>query len=244
VRRWDLIVAHAASAQCRRRRPRAAAGAASDPAAGPQPRAAKARSRPVKARGRRRAGPRHGLLGARIRPASGCCGFRRTWRPRLARAPRQRGKSEPIDALNAARAASRKGWTRSRRAEGRAEAGSAAAVDHRERLVRHRVELNSTPLWHLHDLLAGDRAARRGVVRRRNRSTRIGRRLARAEQTMRVRPSSSGDNSAGFMFGTVDRRSVEPWACLAGAIVVIAESGGSSDESRRPAHRSFPVPPP
>jgi hypothetical protein len=38
-------------------------------------------------------------------------------------------------------------------------------VDHRERLVRHRVELNSTLLWHLHDLLTGDRAARRGVVR-------------------------------------------------------------------------------
>jgi hypothetical protein len=25
-------------------------------------------------------------------------------------------------------------------------------VDHRERLIRHRVELNSTLLWHLHDL--------------------------------------------------------------------------------------------
>jgi len=58
-------------------------------------------------------------------------------------------------------------------------------VDHRERLVRHRVELNSTLLWHLHDLwpelqLPG------GALFSTKWSTRIGRRLARAEQTMRV----------------------------------------------------------
>jgi len=59
-------------------------------------------------------------------------------------------------------------------------------VDHRERLVRHRVELNSTLLWHLHDLwpelqLPG------GALFSNKWATRIGRRLARAEQTMRVR---------------------------------------------------------
>ena len=59
-------------------------------------------------------------------------------------------------------------------------------VDHRERLIRHRVELNSTLLWHLHDLwpelqLPG------GALFSRKWSTRIARRLARAEQTMRVR---------------------------------------------------------
>ncbi len=59
-------------------------------------------------------------------------------------------------------------------------------VDHRERLVRHRVELNSTLPWHLHDLWpelkppGGARFSKKW-------STRIGGRLARAEQTMRVR---------------------------------------------------------
>src|SRR4030095_15359563 len=59
-------------------------------------------------------------------------------------------------------------------------------VDHRERLVGHRVELNSTLLWHLHDLwpeieLPG------GALVSEKWSTRIGRRVPRAEQTMRVR---------------------------------------------------------
>jgi transposase len=52
--------------------------------------------------------------------------------------------------------------------------------------VRHRVELNCTLLWRLHDLwpelqLPG------GALFSKKSTTRIGRRLARAEQTMRVR---------------------------------------------------------
>ena len=59
-------------------------------------------------------------------------------------------------------------------------------VDHRERLIRHRVELNRTLLWHLHDLwpeleLPG------GALFSCKWNTRISRRLARVEQTMRVR---------------------------------------------------------
>jgi transposase len=59
-------------------------------------------------------------------------------------------------------------------------------VDHRERLIRHRVQLNSTLLWHLHDLwpelqLPG------GALFSSKWSIRIGRRLAQAEQTARVR---------------------------------------------------------
>jgi len=59
-------------------------------------------------------------------------------------------------------------------------------VDHRERLVIHRVELNNTLQWHLHDLwpeleLPG------GALFSKKWSTRIARRLSRAEQTMRVR---------------------------------------------------------
>ena len=59
-------------------------------------------------------------------------------------------------------------------------------VDHRERLVRQRVALNNTLQWHLHDLwpeleLPG------GALFAAKWSTRLGRRLASAEQTMRVR---------------------------------------------------------
>jgi transposase len=103
------------------------------------------------------------------------------------RAARTRGKSDRIDALAVARAALR---------EGLAELPTAALagpeldlrllVDHRDRLVRHRVGLNNTLQWHLHDLwpeleLPG------GALFSKKWTQRIGRRLARAEQTMRVR---------------------------------------------------------
>ena len=100
---------------------------------------------------------------------------------------RQRGKSDPIDALNVARAALQEGLDAFPAAHlDGPELDLRLLVDHRERLVRHRVELNSTLLWHLHDLwpelqLPG------GALFSKKWSTRIGRRLARAEQTMRVR---------------------------------------------------------
>ena len=59
-------------------------------------------------------------------------------------------------------------------------------LDHRDRLVRHRVELNSTLLWHLHDLWPELRLPG-GALFSNKWSIRVGRRLARAEQTMRVR---------------------------------------------------------
>jgi transposase len=100
---------------------------------------------------------------------------------------RQRGKSDPIDALNVARAALREGLESFPAAHlDGPELDLRLLVDHRERLVRHRVELNSTLQWHLHDLwpelhLPG------GALFSKKWSTGIGRRLARAEQTMRVR---------------------------------------------------------
>src|SRR3954466_2975049 len=100
---------------------------------------------------------------------------------------RQRGKSDAIDALNVARAALQEGLESFPAAHlDGPELDLRLLVDHRERLVRHRVELNSTLLWHLHDLwpeieLPG------GALFSKKWSTRIGRRLARAEQTMRVR---------------------------------------------------------
>ena len=100
---------------------------------------------------------------------------------------RDRGKSDSIDALAVARAALREGLDALPAAQlAGPELDLRLLVDHRERLIRHRVELNSTLLWHLHDLwpelmLPG------GALFSKKWSTRIGRRLARAEQTMRVR---------------------------------------------------------
>ena len=103
------------------------------------------------------------------------------------RSARERGKSDPIDALNVARAAPREGLESFPAAHlDGPELDLRLLVDHRERLVRQRVEVNSTLLWHLHDLwpelqLPG------GALFSKKWSTRISRRLARAEQTMRVR---------------------------------------------------------
>jgi transposase len=55
-------------------------------------------------------------------------------------------------------------------------------VDHRERLIRSRVALNNDLLWHLHDLTLP-----KSALVSKKWSTRIARRLARAEQTARVR---------------------------------------------------------
>ena len=59
-------------------------------------------------------------------------------------------------------------------------------VDHRERLVRSRVAINNDLLWHLHDLWPELKLPGSGLVSKKW-STVIGRRLARAEQTARVR---------------------------------------------------------
>ena len=100
---------------------------------------------------------------------------------------RQRGKSDGIDAVNVARAALREGLDTFPAAHlDGPELDLRLLVDHRERLVRHRVELNNTLQWHLHDLwpelqLPG------GALFSKKWSTRIARRLARTDQTMRVR---------------------------------------------------------
>ena len=59
-------------------------------------------------------------------------------------------------------------------------------VDHRERLVRQRVGLNSTLQWHLHDLWPELEVPGSSLFYGRW-APRVARRLARAEQTMRVR---------------------------------------------------------
>ncbi len=100
---------------------------------------------------------------------------------------RQRGKSDAIDALNVARAALQEGLDTFPAAHlAGPELDLRLLVDHRERLVRHRVELNCTLLWHLHDLWP-ELVLPGGALFSKKWMTRISRRLSRAEQTMRVR---------------------------------------------------------
>jgi transposase len=103
------------------------------------------------------------------------------------RAARERGKSDHIDALAVARAALREGLDRLPVAKlDGPELDLRLLVDHRERLVGQRVALNNTLQWHLHDLWP-ELALPGGALFSAKWSSRIGRRLARAEQTMRVR---------------------------------------------------------
>src|SRR5215203_238436 len=69
------------------------------------------------------------------------------------RSSRQRGKSDPIDALTVARVALQEGLESFPAAHlDGPELDLRLLVDHRERLVRQRVGLNNTRQWHLHDL--------------------------------------------------------------------------------------------
>ena len=103
------------------------------------------------------------------------------------RSSRQRGKSDQIDAVAVARAALAAGIeTLPTAALAGAELDIRLLVDHRERLVRTRVALNSTLQWNLHDLWP-ELALPAGALFSKKWTSKIARRLARAEQTMRVR---------------------------------------------------------
>jgi transposase len=103
------------------------------------------------------------------------------------RSARERGKSDRIDALAVARAALAEGVEALPTAAlAGPELDVRLLVDHRERLVRQRVGLNNTLQWNLHDLWP-ELVLPGGALFSRKWTGRIGRRLARAEQTMRVR---------------------------------------------------------
>jgi transposase len=103
------------------------------------------------------------------------------------RAGRDRGKSDLIDALAVARAALREGIESLPSAQlAGAELDIRLLVDHRERLIRTRVALNNDLLWHLHDLWPEFKLPGSALFSKKW-STRVARRLARAEQTARVR---------------------------------------------------------
>ena len=103
------------------------------------------------------------------------------------RQARGRGKSDSIDAIAVARAALREGLDAlpAAQLEG-PELDLRLLVDHRERLVRQRVALNNTLQWHLHDLWPELRLPGSSLFYG-TWGPRVARRLARTEQTMRVR---------------------------------------------------------
>ena len=103
------------------------------------------------------------------------------------RSSRERGKSDQIDAIAVARAALAAGIeTLPTAALAGPELDLRLLVDHRERLVRTRVALNSTLQWNLHDLWP-ELTLPGGALFSKKWTIKIARRLARAEQTMRVR---------------------------------------------------------
>ena len=103
------------------------------------------------------------------------------------RGARDRGKSDVIDALAVARAALREGIESLPAAQlAGVELDIRLLVDHRERLVRQRVAMNNDLLWHLHDLWPELKLPGSALVSKKW-STKISRRLARAQQTARVR---------------------------------------------------------
>jgi transposase len=105
----------------------------------------------------------------------------------IRRGSRARGKSDSIDSIAVARAALREGLDELPVAQlDGPELDMRLLVDHRERLVGQRVGLNNTLQWHLHDLWP-ELVLPGGALFSAKWSTRIARRLARAEQTMRVR---------------------------------------------------------
>jgi transposase len=103
------------------------------------------------------------------------------------RSSRERGKSDRIDVIAVARAALAEGIASLPTAElAGPELDIRLLVDHRERLVRTRCALNNTLQWHLHDLWPELQLPGSSLFYGKW-GPRIARRLARAEQTMRVR---------------------------------------------------------
>jgi len=100
---------------------------------------------------------------------------------------RERGKSDVIDAVSIARAALREGLDTLPIAKlAGPELDVRLLVDHRERLVAQRTQLINDLRWHLHDLWPELEIPARVLITTRWQD-RIGARLARAEQTARVR---------------------------------------------------------
>jgi transposase len=103
------------------------------------------------------------------------------------RSARERGKSDLIDAVQVARAALREGLDELPVAQlAGPELDVRLLVDHRERLVAQRTALINDLRWNVHDLWPQDVIPPRALIGTRWQE-RLAGRLARAEQTTRVR---------------------------------------------------------
>jgi transposase len=101
------------------------------------------------------------------------------------RSARSRGKSDAIDALAVARAALREPGLPSARLEGSSRE-IRLLVDHRDDLVGERTRMQQRLRWHLHELCPEFEIPAGGLDRR-VWLQRVGRRLARGQQTTQVR---------------------------------------------------------
>src|SRR3954465_1740558 len=131
---------------------------------------------------------------------------------------RQRGKSDPIDALAVARAALQEGLESFPVAHlDGPELDLRLLVDHRERVVRQRVALNRTLQWHLHDLWPELVLPGSSLFYGRW-APRVARRLARAEPTMGVRIARDELRRIGELSPTIKALEAE----IAGLVATIA----------------------
>src|SRR4051795_10020769 len=142
------------------------------------------------------------------------------------RGGRGRGKSDLIDAIAVARAALREGLEALPTAQlAGPELDLRLLVDHRERLVRNRVAINNDLLWHLHDLWPELKLPGSGLVSKKW-SGAISRRLARTEQTARVRIARDELRRLRELTGAVDALEAEISALVAQvAPQLLAEPG-------------------
>jgi len=128
---------------------------------------------------------------------------------------RARGKSDQIDALAVARAALREGVDSlpTARLAG-VELAIRLLVDHRERLVHQRTAINNDLRWHLHDLWP-EIALPGGALLSKKWSGSMSRRLARAEQTARVRVARDELRRIRELTVAIDRLETEIAALVA-----------------------------
>src|SRR3954449_11001526 len=133
------------------------------------------------------------------------------------RGGRERGKSDRIDALAVARAALREGGDRLPVAQlAGVELEIRLLVDHRERLVRMRTAIYNDLLWHLHDLWPEQTFPGCALLSKKW-TARVGRRLARAEQTARVRIARDELGHLRELSRTIDGLETETAELVAGA---------------------------
>ena len=103
------------------------------------------------------------------------------------RGSRDRGKSDRIDAIAVARAAIREGVEQLPEARlAGVELDLRLLVDHRDRVIRMRTALQNDVLWHLHDLWP-EQSFPKAALTSKKWGEPVARRLARSEQSARVR---------------------------------------------------------